>query len=70
MTMTSPTKLHKGQHVAIHNEDGGRFTGTVQSVDENVAIIRPDDKALRKWYPLGYDIGSAHWGTTVVPTET
>lgn len=62
-------ELSKGQHVEMRSDEGGTFTGTVQQVDEHVAIIRPDDKALRKWYPKGYDIGRAHWGTRVVPTE-
>lgn len=64
----SETKLAVGDAVTITNEDNGSFTGRVTSFRRSgvVAVVTPDDEALRRWYPDGYTVGSAHWGTVLV----
>lgn len=64
--MAARVELRKGQAVIVRNDDGGEFVGTVHAVTEAAAWITPKDKALRAWYPKGYDIGRAHWGSYVV----
>ena len=67
--MSRDLRLTGGEHVVVHNSDGGTFTGVVAEFtnDGNVAIIRPDDEAVRRWYPRGYNCGCAHWGTVIRP---
>ena len=54
-----------GDPVDVHNLDGGVFAGHVRSFkdDRSAMFIWPDEPAMQKWYPKGYDLGSAHWGT-------
>jgi hypothetical protein len=62
-----------GQRVIVRSgpPDHGEFTGHVTRFerDGNVAIITPDDPALRLWFTTGYDIGKAHWGQAVIPYQ-
>lgn len=62
------TQLAVGDAVTVTDEDGGELFGHVTAFEQNgnVAVVTPVDEAVRRWYPKGYRIGSAHWGTRLV----
>jgi len=59
-------ELNLGDAVTLHKDDGS-LDGHVTAWERDgaVAVVTPDEPVMQRWYPKGYQIGKAHWGTTL-----
>jgi hypothetical protein len=54
-------EVQLGVRVEIRDDDGGKLTGVVTTVNGAGAVITPEEPAMQAWFPNGYVMGRAHW---------
>jgi len=65
VTSESGVTLNIGMSVLVYLDNHGVFLGAVDHFEQDgaVAVIMPTRDLVRDVFPIGYQLGQAHWKT-------